>query len=131
MTRECSVCKVGFEAQRSTARYCSDRCRQRAKRGVNTSSGGDSLVEAVTRELTRAGAADTYAGQLALELARQLTSPGVTGISSLSKELRTVMAAALEHTTPPKGEDGDPEGEDIVDEVRKRREQRQASAAAC
>ena len=32
MTRNCSVCGKRYEAQRSTSRYCSDACRQRAHR---------------------------------------------------------------------------------------------------
>lgn len=34
MLRKCEICGIEFVCQRSTARYCSDRCRQSAHRGI-------------------------------------------------------------------------------------------------
>lgn len=34
MIKNCEVCGAEFQAQRSTAKYCSNRCRIMAKRGI-------------------------------------------------------------------------------------------------
>lgn len=83
------------------------------------------LVDSVHRELVQHEVVDTFAGQLALQLAKRLSSPEESGISSLSKELRTVMAAALEGRTPPAAE----EPEDEVDQARRRRDEKARAAA--
>ena len=36
MRKDCEACGMPFEAKNSRARYCSDRCRQRAHRGQET-----------------------------------------------------------------------------------------------
>jgi hypothetical protein len=132
MKISCVVCAATFDAVRSSAKYCSNRCRMQSRR----STGGapaSALVRAVTADLESAGAVDSYAGQLALELARRMSIPGQAGLSSLSRELRVVMAEALGPAAPvPEVIEPDVGGapEDIVDEVRRKREQRQASAAA-
>lgn len=125
MELQCGTCEEMFEAQRRSAKYCSDRCRQLAsRRGRGSSSEAGGLVGSVRSELEAAKAADTFAGQLALELAKRMSSPGETGISSLSKELRTVMAAALEGKTPAAAE-----VEDEVDKARQARERKAREAA--
>lgn len=119
----CAVCRKPFDAKRSTAKCCGPVCRQRKKRGAKAPSRGG-LVASVEDELVSAGVLDTYPGQLAVELAKQMTASGVTGIASLSKELRTVMAAALAGVTPAAAESDD------VDEVAKARKARESKARA-
>ncbi|MBJ8342788.1 hypothetical protein JGU71_28250 [Antrihabitans sp. YC3-6] len=120
MQVKCGVCGAEFEARRSTAKYCSDRCRQRRKRGSEPGPVG--LVGSVTAELKAAGRLDSFDGQLAVELARQLTAQGASGISSLSKELRTVMATALDGASVKSAP------ADADDEVSKAREARERKA---
>lgn len=119
----CAVCKQPFEAQRSSAKYCGDTCRQRKRRGAKAPSPGG-LVASVEGDLTAAGVIDTYPGQLAVELARQMVASGATGIASLSKELRTVMAAALAGVIPAAA------AADEVDEVARVRAARESKARA-
>jgi hypothetical protein len=140
----CASCGDDFEAKRSTAKYCSATCRKRAARSRpdpstdTTSSSGDEhdLIATTRRELEAAGRVETFAGQLALQLAKRLATPDESGVSALSKELRTVMSAALDGVTPPAAEGGEehaPETvvEDEVDAARRRRaEARQAAGLA-
>lgn len=141
----CEGCGEVFEARRTTARWCSDRCRKQAARGSDAQASepaapveptDSGLVESVRRDLEAAGRVDTFAGQLALQLARRLSTPDESGISSLSKELRTVMAAALEGVIPPSAEGGEEpapveEDEDEVTKARRQREEaRQAAGLA-
>lgn len=123
----CQVCEESFEAQRSTAKTCSDRCRQRASRGSSGGADGG-LAAAVRAELEAAGAVETFAGQLAITLAGRMAAPGESGISSLSKELRTVMASALEGVAPTGDEGAEPEDE--VDRARRARESKTRQAAS-
>lgn len=131
MKISCAVCLSDFDAKASTARYCSPRCQKLARRGTGA-RGNSTLVRAVAADLERCGVLDSYAGQLALQLARQMSTPGATGLPALSRELRTVMTEALGPAAPaPEAvEPAAVEAPDIVDEVRRKREQRQASAAA-
>jgi hypothetical protein len=123
----CQGCGATFEASRSDAKWCKDRCRKAAKRDEVPSvhdSPGDrhELVLSTQRALAAAGALDTFSGQLALQLARRIVNPDESGVSSLSKELRTVMAAALAHEAPPSAND------ELEDEVEKARRARDAKA---
>ena len=122
----CAMCEEQFEAKRSTAKFCGDACRQHAKRGASEASNGG-LVRSVENELEDAGVLDTYPGQLAVELAKQMTAAGATGIASLSKELRNVMVSALDGSTPGAAE---PEIEDEVDKARRAREHKASAAAS-
>lgn len=90
----CSVCASEFEARLSTAKYCSDRCRSRA-RVARSQPRPKGLLATVEAELKAAGRLNSSGGQLALELARLITSPGTTGLATLSKELRAVLALEL------------------------------------
>lgn len=126
MVLQCVACERDFEAQRSTAKYCGPTCRQRAKRSP-TGKHGKGLVASVRRDLEAAGVVDKYHGQLAIELARQMTAAGATGISSLSKELRVVMDVALAGVAPKSGE-GAVE-EDEVAKARQARERKTRNAA--
>jgi hypothetical protein len=138
----CGVCEVEFEAKRASARYCGDRCRQRAKRrgviappadeptSAPAASGSkppkSALVDAVRKDLTEAKRLETVAGQSALLLAEQASTPGATGVAGLLKELRTVMAEALAGV-PTKGS---APVKDQVAEARKRRDAKKARQAA-
>lgn len=116
-TVECAWCGSPFEAQRSTARYCSTTCRSRAHRDEQRAKrrAGPGLVAAVERELREAGALDTFLGQLAMHLAVQ------TATASDSKELRAVVAQA-------KGGAPAPTTEDEVDEMARKRDEKRRRA---
>ena len=131
----CAGCGEGFEARHRNARWCSDRCRKAASRrsekaaepgpSLVVDSPSDGLVAAVTSELEAAKVAHTFAGQLAISLAKRLAHPDESGASSLSKELRTVMASALAGVTPPAAE----EEKDEVTKAREARERKARQAA--
>ena len=129
----CQECGEEFRASRSDAKWCSDRCRKVSSRRPDTpSTPADEphepptgLVLAVTTELEAAKVSHTFAGQLAISLAKRLMDPEETGISSLSKELRTVMSAALAGVTPPAAE----EEADEVAKAREARERKSRQAA--
>lgn len=134
LSATCAGCGESFEASNRKARWCSDRCRKAVARKVAAhvdTEATDSptfdeappsgLVAAVKSELERANVADTFAGQLAISLAKRLADPDETGASSLSKELRTVMSSALAGVTPPAAQEDD-------DEVAKAREARERKA---
>lgn len=143
MKTKCAHCGTVFEAQRSTAVYCSATCRQRARRdrkAASESVAADAkagkaeheLVAAVRQELEQASALNTVSGQLALQIARRVANPEESGISALSKELRTVLSAALEHKAPPpdETEPTTDEDDDLPDEVADARRRRDAAREA-
>ena len=122
MERLCDVCGAQYVAKRRTSRYCSPRCRMRASRGavsassvVDLAPGAPSqLVVTVRRELQAAGRLNSSLGQQAILLAGRIGVPFVTGssLAALSKELRAVMAKALEDAQL---------GADPLDQLRARR----------
>lgn len=82
------------------------------------------LVTELRKELTDAGRLETFAGQLAIALARQVTAVGATGVAGLSKELRAAKAEALAGLeAPPADQPKDPD-----DELRERRDAKRAAA---
>lgn len=118
----CLICGKRFVAKHPAAKYCSDKCRQRRRRSEVRAAGGDvsprsGLVAAVISELERADALATYPGQLALELARKVAGTDSSGMASMSKELRTVMDAALSGGLP-----GAAAEDDLVTRLQKQRE---------
>lgn len=134
-------CTVEFEPARSTARYHSATCRQRAARArkaaeesveADQERGEEDhpLVKAVREELAGAGRENTFNGQLALQLARKLTNPEEKAATALSKELRTVMAAALEGRPPEpaEAEGEEPDPEDEVTKARRARDEARKAA---
>jgi predicted nucleic acid-binding Zn ribbon protein len=124
---KCGVCGKDFEARRSTAKYCSARCRQRQRQRQRRSAVAPrGLIKTVTAELKAAGKLDSFDGQLAVELARQLTQ-GASGIPSLSKELRAVMASALGDVSP--AQQSVVEDDDEVAKARSARERKAREAA--
>lgn len=102
MTATCVQCGDSFEAARSTARYCSTRCKRRWQRTSGGATGepaapreeSQAVYAAVVRDLERVGQLETVLGQAALVLARQLDSGRDTGSSAaaVSKELDRLMA---------------------------------------
>lgn len=136
-------CENEFVPQRSTARYCSATCRQRAARARKAAASeevvptdpdtGDAehgLVRAVRNELAAADALTTVDGQIALQLARKLADPDHVS-SGLAKELRATIAAAKgASNTEPVEPEPTPETEDEVTKARKAREAKAAAAAS-
>lgn len=134
-------CEVDFEPKRSTARFHSATCRQRAgreRKAAESAAAADSvaktgdaehgLVRAVRQELLDAEALDTVAGQLALQMARRIADPEAAGISTLSKELRSLLAEAK--GAAPAGPEPDPEPVEEEDEVTKARRAREEARQA-
>jgi len=130
MDRHCDVCAKPLDAQRSDARFCSDRCRKRAARGgipradasvppEGRSGQGSGTLDAVRFELTAAGRLDSWLGQAALSLAERIdASTAVMGYAALIKELRSTMDAALA---------GAETVADPLDELRARRDRKLAT----
>lgn len=134
MVITCAICESRFEAKRSTAKYCSDRCRQRSKRRTDASPPDDDgadrrseLLAQVRKELGDLNKLDTVDGQLAVELAIQITTPGMTGVAGLSKELRSVRAQ-IRMTAPQPGPTPSPK--DMIALAREKREQKARQAKA-
>lgn len=125
MVLQCARCQTDFEAKRSTAKFCSARCRQNSHQGADK-AGDDGLVRSVRKELEDADRVDTFSGQLAIQLAKQVTAAGATGIASLSKELRLVMSEALAGTQVLAAEPDD----DVVVQMKERRERKAREAAS-
>ena len=142
----CATCEQPFAAKRSTATYCSTQCRVRAhrtkppalpaavqaaaaKKKTQPQGRGkapppdhpdepDSVVDAVRAELEKADRIGTVMGQAALVLARRVDNSSMdtgSAVSSLVKQLSTTLDAALA---------GAVVEEDIVDEVRRRRDRK-------
>lgn len=146
VSRECAApdCSETFTPKRSTAKYHSATCRQRASRASkaavaeqvvpvdpDTGNAEHGLVRAVRLELEGANAHDTVAGQLALQLARRIANPDEAGLSALSKELRSLLAEAKGAAAPAAGGDLPAVVEsDEVEAARRRREEKAMAAAA-
>lgn len=136
----CAGCHERFEAKTKRAKWCTPACKMRAKRRGDVAPAeeskapapvDDGLVSAVRAQLAAADRLDTVPGQLAVQLARKLVDVDATGVSGLSKELRAVLAEALEGYEPPAAGDQPAEAADVDDEVtRARRAREQARQAA-
>lgn len=145
----CATCEQPFVAKRRTATYCSTQCRVRAHRtkppalpsivqaatakktaqakargkapppeDPEDPEGPSTVVEAVRVELAKAERVGTVMGQAALVLARRVDNSTMdtgSAVSSLVKQLSTTLDAALA---------GAVVEEDIVDEVRRRRDRK-------
>lgn len=134
MLTTCEHCGTEFQAVRRTARFCSNTCRSRARRARHGNAAGvddsdSDLVVQVKADLEAAGRLDSFAGRLAVQLARNLSASDATGVAGLSKELRTVMAAALEGSQPAPGEPA-ADAPDAVDMMKERRDRKAREAAA-
>lgn len=126
--KACELCGGQFEAARSTARFCSDRCRQRSRRApaarAAVSTDEESPFEKATRgELAKLNAVESMLGQQVLTIARRMGRGAETGasITTLSKEHSRLMGLIASSG----GKSRDP-----VDEMRERREQKAREAAA-
>ncbi|ARG91408.1 hypothetical protein C3472_19955 [Mycobacterium kansasii] len=130
MQRQCAQCNRPFEAQRPQAKYCGATCRVRASRAGGSSSaakappavaaveGAADLVSAVTAELTAAGRESSALGVQAIAIAERMARFDTSaGLAALSKELRAVMASALQNAAPVA---------DAVDELKARRDRKRA-----
>lgn len=107
MLRKCDSCGIAFNTSRASARFCTDRCRQRGKRAPKPPTTRDipvelpedvsDLLEVTKRDLAVAGRLDSILGQQAVALAARMSSRHETGaaLASLSRELRAVMVEAL------------------------------------
>lgn len=120
--RACAHCGGSLEGRRSTAKYCSTRCRTQAtrqrQRGTETATaaaattsstgagnGGTeddqpsaqtdapwSVAAAVVTAYEQAGEGGTATASIALSIARRLDDPATTGAASLFKELNRMLA---------------------------------------
>lgn len=142
LTCEAPDCDRCFEPKRSTARFCSATCRQRAARArkaaeaqareeakTDTPAEHD-LVRAVRLELEKADAVMTVPGQVALQLARKMANPDESGLSALAKELRVVLAEATGAMTPVPAGEVEPEDDEVTKARRAREEAREAAGLA-
>ncbi|GAA1790391.1 hypothetical protein GCM10009795_040100 [Nocardioides hankookensis] len=127
MQKACEQDGELFEAKRSTAKYCSDRCRQQARRRAKPEAAEaveprlPRIVELTGQELTALGKLDTVLGAQAMTLAMRMTSMRDTGsaIAALSRELDRVMLRAR---------GGGASEEDEVASARRRRDEKRRKA---
>lgn len=120
----CVVCGTPFQAKRSSARYCSERCKKRAQRDPNRVVGGPAngtsgTVAPVARlaavapspaagggvwrlthdALVAAERLETVPGAIALALAMKLDDPGLdtgSSVSALARQLQLSLDRALD-----------------------------------
>lgn len=130
----CQVCETPFEAKRSTAKYCSERCKKRNQRGGGAEKakqreepklpdGLGATATATLLHLEEAGVLHTPLAQAALKLAHRLDYSQMdtgAGVASLAKQLEATLASATASAEP----EADP-----IDELRAAREQKRRAAA--
>ncbi|MDI6911469.1 hypothetical protein [Nocardioides sp.] len=125
MQKACAQCGEAFEARRSTAKYCGDRCRQQARRRAKPEDVDPRLpriVDLTTKELRRIGKLDTVLGQQALTLAHRMcsTKDTASSIAAASRELdRLMLRLAV----------GAAKQEDQLASARRRRDEKRRAAA--
>lgn len=132
MERNCDHCGRLYAAKSSRSKFCGvpectrdrERARNRRRAGADvvafpvptpTDEPCGPLETAAHEELTACDRADTFAGRLALGLARRMDADSRdsgSGVSSLSKELRAAMAEATKDA---------PRAADAIDELKARR----------
>lgn len=128
MQRPCDACKKPYEAKRSTSRFCSAACRNRAKRSGNVRelpvppSEDGPIVDAARAELDALGATATLAGQRALHLAKLLQSHTADSGSSKAALDRQLAAAMVD------ARGGATRVDDPLDEVARKRDLKRAAA---
>lgn len=122
MQRNCDACGEPYIAKRRNSRFCSDTCRKRGHRGQAFSAdsvsdyAGAEIVLVTKATLEQAGRLTTVLGAAAVELARSIPHAGDSAKAGLVKELRAVMAEAL---------DGVTQAADPFDELAARRDSKQ------
>ncbi len=120
MTRACVACGTEFIAQRSTRRFCSDRCRQRNRLHPSLSVASareltpGPVYEATARDLEAAGRVNGSRGAMALVLALRIDSGDDNGhgMVAMIKEHGRILAEALKDA---------PKSWTPLDELRRRR----------
>jgi hypothetical protein len=128
MKRRCDSCGGSYDAIRPNSRFCGATCRKRGSRGhviaevPSTATPARAvdlpMTAAVRRQLEEVDRAGTYLGAAALSLAARIdAATAAVGFAALVKELRATMDAALEGTG---------RTADLVDELRARRDRRNA-----
>lgn len=116
--RPCEQCGAEFEPHRTTRRYCTPVCRKRAQRDRKKAAAAaaaqaeqhpteaeavEGLVAALRVKLDGGGpgVAESFEGQLALQLASKIANPGESGVATLAKVLLTVVDTAMAGTPVP------------------------------
>lgn len=135
MVLKCELCGEPFDAKRSTAKYCSPRCRQQARRVAkdepttaappadpSTGEAVPRIVKLTTDEVKRLGKADSVLGEQAIELAWRIVSRKDTGsaIAAVSRELDRIMLRLAA---------GAATQEDQLASARRRRDEKRRQAA--
>lgn len=97
--RECTQCGGPNATKGRYAQFCSTDCRTAARPVAQEPEPAEvedsyPLADVVRRELEAAGVLDTALGQQALTIAVRMADAAATALAPLSKELRSVMAAA-------------------------------------
>lgn len=126
-TRTCEGCGVVYETRSPKSRFHSKVCGNRARRGTppppEPTPAPESVVEATRAELDRAAKSQTALGRSALALAALLDAGEgpASGLAAVAKELRATLEVAVQGAT---------HVDDPVDEVARKRAERQARARA-
>ena len=142
MTKTCESCGGDYSPRSSRARFCSDKCRSRARYRREVLKQPETLAApkakpkrtakakpeavptgalgAVLDELQAAGRLQSSAGQAAVALARRIDdgAESSAGLAALTREMRAAMAEALSRAEATG---------DALDELRARREARRVS----
>lgn len=118
--RECTQCGGPNETKGRYAQFCSAECRATSRLEPETPRAAEPedsypLADVVRRELEAAGVLDTALGQQAVTIAVRMADAAATALAPLSKELRSVMAAATR---------GAETEADPVDELKLRRDRK-------
>lgn len=104
-SKTCEQCGTAFEAKTSRARFCGSGCRARKAEGVKPAAGrrrvkpwDRRILLAVSRQLADAGRGSTALGLMAVDLARTLGDPDLSGSAraTVARELRATLTEALE-----------------------------------
>lgn len=120
MTVTCQACGKPIEAQRSTRKFCDDRCKKQHQRGAKEDTPAPSgLVRAVTKDLTAAGVLDTPAGQQALDLATRMVHGSAKDTGSAYAAMSRELSRALQEAKSEMQEQGD-----FLDELAEKRQAR-------
>lgn len=120
--RQCLACGAELSGD-ARKRYCGPTCRKRGSRQASVTeihpSEVPTVVESTQAALVAADRLATPAGAAAMVLATKLDQGRDTGsaVASLVRELRATMAEALANTKV---------AADPVDELRRKREERQS-----
>jgi predicted nucleic acid-binding Zn ribbon protein len=148
LTVECAVCGKSFGAQRSTAKFCSTKCRVAATRArarqqaaaelvaphvipmrqdgarliavAPSSQSEEGFVATTRRQLNEAGRLNSYQGVAAMFAAQVLDSGSQDTMSSMAAMIRTYQAAMRDAL------EGAAEAADPLEQLLERRGRRSA-----